>query len=424
AFLDALAAATRPEIAAALASNLGHAGTPVVELALRCAGDPATASVVASARDGVTVPVCVRFPAATPGAGRACLLAGAATEQALPAAAGCPAWLVGNAGGLGYYRTVWRGPAPPLPPGAPPEERLARGDDLAFALRRGELSAAAALAEIAALAGSRDPYDALAALEIARALDRFADPVRRAWTAWLAGRFAGRLTREPLLQPRSIVELVARGQLVALAGGAIGPDIAAAARARLARWPAGERDPAVLAVAAARDAGGLFDAMVRAAAGARDGAARAAALEELGAFPAVFAPRVVELALDPRFSAERVWPAVAAMLGRGETRAAAWRAIRPRFGPLIAALGPAGARDAIAALGGLCDPAARAELAVAAAPELAAIPDGARTIDRALAAIDRCAGRRAVVGDLAAALAASPAPAPRAPRPRPAGRGL
>src|SRR5207302_5173940 len=120
AFLAALGAATRPEVADALAANLRHAGTPVVELALRCAASleapsvgsaapgvaPAAgsvvgstvASVVASARDGVTVPVCLRYPVAPGGTGRTCFLADARSEQALPAAAGRPAWPVRHAG--------------------------------------------------------------------------------------------------------------------------------------------------------------------------------------------------------------------------------------------------------------------------------------------------------------------------------------
>jgi alanyl aminopeptidase len=42
AFLAALGAATRPEVADALVTNLRHAGTPVVELALRCEAGPGT----------------------------------------------------------------------------------------------------------------------------------------------------------------------------------------------------------------------------------------------------------------------------------------------------------------------------------------------------------------------------------------------
>ncbi|HEX3478686.1 MAG TPA: M1 family aminopeptidase [Kofleriaceae bacterium] len=411
AFLAALGAATRPEVADALGANVRHAGTPVVELALRCdatAPGAAAASVVASAQGGVTVPVCLRFPVADGGTARACLLAGARTEQPLPAAAGCPAWVVGNDGGAGYYLTVWRG-APPLAPPSElsPDERLARGDDAALAVRRGELPVARALAEIAALAGAHDPYAALAALEIARAVDAFADDaVRPAWAAWLAGRFAELLTQRALVRARSVAEYFAIGAAVEIARGAIEPSVAAAARSELERRPGADRRRRLIQLTAVRDAGGRFDDLLRDATAAQTDAARDAALDDLGAFPAALAPRVVGALLDRRLPADRVWPALAEMLARSEARSAAWRAIRDRFPAVIQALGRAGARDALAALAVLCDAPARAELAAAAAPRLAAIDDGRRVLDRTLATIDRCVARRAAAGDLAAALAA------------------
>jgi len=82
-----------------------------------------------------------------------------------------------------------------------------------------------------------------------------------------------------------------------------------------------------------------------------------------------------------------------------------WRAIHARFAEVIAALGPSGARDAVAALSALCEPGARGELATDAAPRLESIDDGRRTLAHTLAAIDRCIARRAALGDVAAALA-------------------
>jgi alanyl aminopeptidase len=420
AFLDALAAATDPATGAALASNLVHAGTPVVELALRCGAQPA---IVASARDGVTVPVCVRFPVAATAATEAshvCFLAGAHVEQPLPAAAGCPAWVVGNDGGRGYYRTVWRGVAPAAPLARlSPDERLARGDDAALAVRRGELALADALVELTALAMTRDPYGELAALSIARAIDPLVpDSTRPAWAAWLAGRFADRLTSAALSAPRSVIDYVVRGQVVELSLGAIDRSTLAAVRAALPGRSDGG-NAAMLRIAAARDAGALFDRVVEAAATARTEDARGELIDDLGAFPAGYAPRVVDVLLDPRFAAALVWPALAEMLERGDTRTAAWHAIHERVARLVGALAGARARDVIAATGSLCDATARAEVAADFTPRLAAIGDGKRVLGRALAAIDRCIARRAAAGDVANALAARPVPAAGALTPRP-----
>ena len=411
AFIDALAKVTSRAVGASLASNLGYAGTPVVELTLRCGASPA---VIAAARDDLTIPVCIRFPAATDaGTGRICFLAGASTEVLLTAVTGCPAWVVGNDGGRGYYRTVWRGVAPAAPLGLlSPDERLARGDAAAIAVRRGDLSLGSALAELTALAMTRDPYGELAALAIARAIDPLvADPARAAWAAWLAARLADRLTPAALTTPKSLVDHVLRRQVVALAGVAIDPSTLAVVRAAYARRPDGRSD-AMLRITAARDPGALFDRIVDVAATANTPDACDEALEQLGAFPAAYAPRIVELLLGRRLPAEQVWPALVAMLERRETTTAAWHAIHGRLAAVFGALPAARARDVIAATSSLCDLAARAEVVADFTPRIDVIDDGARAFDHALAVIDRCIAWRAAAGDVVHALAATPATPP------------
>ncbi len=419
AFLEVLAQATSPVVGDALASNLVHAGAPVVELAVRCNAAPA---IVASARDRVTIPVCVRFPeTATAGATpRACFLAGSHTEYPLPAAAGCPAWIAGNDGGRGYYRIVWRGGAPLAPLAMlSPEERLARGDDAALAVRHGELPIGEALAELAVLAMTGDPYGELAALAIAREIDPLvADPERPAWTAWLVGRFADRLTPAALSAPRSLIDTLLRSQIVALARAGIAPATLAAARAALAGRPDRGLD-AMLRVAVAPDREALFTRIVADAGAAKTAETRGDALEELGAFPAAYAPRIVELLLDQRLVAGQVLPAVVAMLERGETAMAAWHAIHDRFAKLSGALTGTEARDVIAATASLCDATARTEVWADFAPRVAEISDGQRRLDHALASIDSCIARRAAAGSIANALAAKPRPADGTLTPRP-----
>ena len=412
AFLDALGTATSPELAGALSSMLAHAGLPVVELSLRCGAAPA---IVAAAHDGATVPVCVRVPAAPTGAAtvRTCFVAGAHSEQALPAAVGCPAWLVGNAGGHGYYRTAWRDPARRAPLAAlSADERLVVGDDVAGALQHGELPIAAALAELTALAAMREPYGELAALAIARAIDAVvAEPVRPAWRGWLAGRFARHLTRTALLGAGSPVERAVRGELVDLVAEAIDPATLEAARAALDRHP---RDELQLRLAAAAPGGArVFDRIVAAAVAATSDAQRDDALDALAGLPARDAARIVDTLLDPRFPASQVWPALASQLARGATRSAAWRAVRDRFAEVLAALAGSRARDVIAATAALCDASARAEVIAAATPRLAEIAGGRVALDHALATIDRCIARRSALGDLAGALAAASLPTGR-----------
>jgi cytosol alanyl aminopeptidase len=425
AFLDALSRATSPDVAAALGSILTRAGMPIVDLELRCGDAPA---VIASARNGVAVPVCVRFPVGAGATERACVLAGALVEHALPAKAGCPAWLVGNAGGRGYYETNWRGAAPHAPLGLlSPEERLARGDDATAAVLRGDLPIAGALAEITALAAPHDVYGDFAALQIARVIDALIDgELRPAWAAWLATRFRARLTPAALSVTRSEVADWVRYQVVALTRPALDGATVAAARAAIDRTPDGlgpdglaALDRPVLRIAAGgRDADPLFARILRAAAVAKDDGLRERVLGGLGEFPAAYAPRVVDAALDGKLPAAQIWPVLARMMARGETRVAAWQAVHARLPQLLAALPAARARDIAAETRWQCDARVRAEVAADFAP-LLTTPEGKRTLKQALARIDHCIARRAAAGDIAAALAAAAPATGRLWTPRP-----
>ncbi|HSS01521.1 MAG TPA: M1 family aminopeptidase [Kofleriaceae bacterium] len=424
AFLDALTAATSPEVGAALGSNLTHAGMPVVDMALRCG---AVSTIVASAREGVAIPVCVRFPVGAVATERACFLAGARSEHPLPAKAGCPAWLIGNAGGSGYYQATWAGGPPNPPPQLlSPEELLARGDDAAAAVRRGELSIASALVELGALAAGHDAYGQLAALVIAREIDLLVDDAQRpVWAAWIAARFRDRLTRGALSTPKSVLADSLRSRLVALTRPALDSLTVAAARRAIDATPAGLGDGGlgvleapVLRIAAGRDPDPLFARILRAAIAARQDWLRVRVLAELGEFPAAFARRVVDVALAGEVPATQVWPALDIMLRRSETRTAAWQAVRARLPQLLGALPAARARDVIAATAWQCNASARAEVAAEFAPRIDSILDGKRALGRALASIDRCIARRAAAGDIAAALASAAAPASRPLTPR------
>jgi cytosol alanyl aminopeptidase len=415
AFVEALAAASGRAVGDALAANLGHAGTPVVELALRCG---APAAIVATTRGGVGVPVCVRVPGAAGAAGpagatRACFLAGSRGEHALPAEVGCPPWVVGNDGGRGYYRTVWRG-RPPHPPRAElsGEERRAHGDDVAAGLLHGDLAIGDALAEIAALAALREPNAEIAALSIAYDVDRLvADPVRPAWLGWLAAQFPDRLSPAVLARTKNEGSQAVRARLVWLVAPAVAPATLAAARGAVERKLDGSHDWIVVRLAAARDPGPLFEQIVQAAATASP-PWRDHLLGSLGAFPGELAPRLVDVLLDPRFPPGEAWGALATMLHRPDAAGAAWQAIHARFASVLGRLAGRRLRGVLAATHGLCEPRARAEVAAAFAPRIAEIDDGRRALDRALAAIDRCIAWRAAAGDLAQALAAAPTRSP------------
>lgn len=413
-FLAALARETSPELARAFADYLDRPGVPVVEVDLRC--DPSAPPVVAiSPRDRAALPVCVRYPARR-GPATTCTLASAGTTVALPDAAGCPAWLVGNAEGRGYFEV--RGPAatraPQLARIATPAERLAAGQDLVGAIARGELRASEALAEIATRAGSRDPYDQLAGLAIARALDPLVpEAVAPRWSAWLAARF-GALVATQLARPaRSSIDRAlheALWDVLPVARDASHDRLRRTAAQQIARALARRTappEPLALAVGLAGPAGAAwFDRITVAALATSDAAHRERWLVGLATADPALAPRLVALVLDggDRMDPGDAWPVVAALFERAASRPAAWRAVRDALPRILDPLTPTERAELVDATGALCEPAELAEVAAAFAPQLAGIRDGERRLARALASIDRCIAQRGALGDLGAAL--------------------
>ena len=401
-----VARASTPEISKALAGYLDHTGTPVVELALRCTG---TAPVLAAhARDGVTVPVCIRYPDAG-GVKRQCVLVGDRTEVPLAA---CPAWVIGNDDARGYYQIAWSGP-PPMPAVsvATPAERLAYGDDLAGAVMRGEIAVPAALGYLTQLAGSKDPYAALSAIALGTAIDPLVSEADRPrWAKFLVAQLAARLTAAALFQAKLPVEHAIRDAVLGLVPTeTLAPAIVKRGHAGVDRILAaknGDMGTFELALAVAAPAGGakLFDRVLARAKAEKDDDVADALVEGLGAFGPELAPRVVAVLLDP---AQRIPPALdalTAMLSRASTRTAAWTAAHAQLPALFMRLGPIQDKQLVAAFGSLCDPAARTALAGELPANAAGITDGRATIDRVLAQIDRCIARRAAAGDVAAAL--------------------
>ena len=224
----ALTATAGAESAGALAAYVDHAGPPIVELALACEPERG-ATLTAKARDHLRIPVCVRS------AGKpqpTCALVGDSTPIALGTT--CPSWVIATNGG--YYSVVWttNGPRGPLPAWHVLSlgDKLALATDLSAATARGDLTPAAAIAQITELAANRDAYAQYTAVAIAQALDPLvADAARERWETWVAQRLAPHL----LGQPRGMIEERIRGALLDL----VAPE----------RWPAVTRARAQAAVA-------------------------------------------------------------------------------------------------------------------------------------------------------------------------------
>jgi len=104
-FTAALASATNTDPAPVVHSFLDQAGVPHVRATLECGAEKS--DIVLQQIDSPTlwtIPVCWRAD----GIDATCtLLEGVRREVSLPRNSGCPAWILWNAGGAGYYRTSW-----------------------------------------------------------------------------------------------------------------------------------------------------------------------------------------------------------------------------------------------------------------------------------------------------------------------------
>ncbi len=119
-FLESLAeGADRPETVDAFSSFLFQPGVPLLQTALECDGESPRVAIAqsrylplgsqASHEKSWTLPVCLRFGTGDQ-AGRRCELIDQPSAVIELEADSCPAWLMPNAGGSGYYRFALEGP--------------------------------------------------------------------------------------------------------------------------------------------------------------------------------------------------------------------------------------------------------------------------------------------------------------------------
>ena len=158
---SALKDASGVDPTAVMHSFLDTAGLPRVSAQVECAG---TARIRIRQSGASAIPVCYRGP----GVSRSCTVMNGPTEEIdLPKDSACPAWIEPNAGGTGYYRTVWTAAqlAALAYKDLTPAERLT----LAFDLGVMPTDRAAARAMLSKLSSDPEP-------EVARAAQDGLDP--------------------------------------------------------------------------------------------------------------------------------------------------------------------------------------------------------------------------------------------------------
>jgi alanyl aminopeptidase len=400
--------------AAAFSSFLDQAGYPLVTATLTCApGAPATLAVkqeryLPKGSPGAPdqlwqIPICVRTPE-----GRACsLLSEKSGTALLPNPQRCPAWLLANADGRGYYRVHHEGPllgkllagggrALSVP------ERLAVLGDVGAGIRTGRLPYAEALALVPALAQDENRAIVEAALSAVAALDdhHVTDELRPRYRQFVERVFGARARKLGWLpKPGEDDDTrLLRGSLVGTVAE-IAEDAVLLAQARtLAEKWLGDRKaipPELVAnVLSAAGAGGdraLWDKFHAAAKAEKDRRDRNRLLAGMGSF---HDPDIVDANLrialsdefDPRESLGLVYAA-----GRDRrTRERAYAFVKQNFDALVARRPPDFGAELAGVGSGFCDPQRRADLESFFKDRATRSRSGPRALAQILERIDLC----------------------------------
>jgi alanyl aminopeptidase len=420
-FLGALGAASGQDVAGAVSTFLDQNGVPLVTARLMCSDGPPRLLLsqkpyrLVGAPEGPTkswsIPVCARYGGESPG--RACTMLSAPTgELPLGQSPICPTWVLPNERGTGYYRVAYGsdllqrllrdgGKALSLP------ERVSVLDDLAAAVRSGDVKAAEALAVVPVML--KDPSRHLAAATATlvstatgnilpeEARPRLAHFVREmyeeraralGWTPKPGEDDDTRLLRQTLVStvafqgedPELGTEALRLTQRFLEDPKAIDPDLIGA----------------VLRAATRTGDRALFERLRDAARQAPERLQRRRLLGALGGFrdPALV-PEVFALAfdekLDPR---ETMGFAFSAGGGEPKNRKLVWELFKQRFDPLVARVPREALGNLPFAAAGFCDPEARKDVDAFFRPRIAQFVGGPRNLDQVLEGIDLCIAYR------------------------------
>jgi aminopeptidase N len=451
-FLHDAADQLGPAVAAAMRGFLERPGVPRITAELRCpAGEPPRleltqqrslpAGVADPAAVPWTVPVCVRSGTAA-ASFRDCVTLSTATASFALGAAGpearhCPSWLMLNADGVGYHRSVvdpamaraLLTPSTAIARAAAPTpaERMMLVEDLRAAVARGELAIDRLLELVPVIIADPDPTVARSAVSAAAIpFSGLEDAMYRAAHAWENRAFAARARQlgwqrgahdsEELHELRqAIVPLAARDD----------PALTAEATRLADRWLADRTGIAddlassVLAVAARHGDAARFDRYLAAARTARDRNEHGRLLAALGEFvDPVLADRGLALVLGHDLDLRESVRILYGVLGHRETRDRGLAFLAAHLDELLARMRDDEAGGFLTVLAGqFCDPDRRAQVAQLAVGRAEKI-DGAKAhVARALERSDQCIARvQRELPALRRVLGASPAP----PAPRPA----
>ncbi|MCY1035392.1 M1 family metallopeptidase [Corallococcus sp. BB11-1] len=416
-FLAEVSQAAGPEVANSFKGFIEKGGAPRVSARVTCpAGGVPTVKLSqerylpagsrANARQEWQVPVCLLAGTGTKSSRVCSMLKGPTAEVALPTKQ-CPAWVLLNAGGTGYYRGGYTREQLTALLATPPSafttgEQVALWADVDAAVERGDLPLGEALKAVPASVRSpeRLVVESGAALLSQVRLDRLSAEERKRFRAWVASLYAPRARALGWVSKAGDDDGVkqSRSLFLRLAAG-LGEDPALVKDAGplVRAWLADRKsvDPEALSSALPRAAAhgdaDLFNALLEAAKKEQDRNERARLLSALGYFRTPeLTRRALELVVGPDFDTRDALIILKTSLNMPETQALAWEFYRARFDVLTQRLRSDEQGGLINQVGNLCDERQLAEAESFLTPRVTRVEGGPRALARAVESIRLC----------------------------------
>lgn len=423
-FATALSAEAGQDLKPVISSFLDQTGAPLLSVALACDGGAPRASLAQrrftplgskSSPQTWQLPVCLRYDAGGTAVRECHLLKDASTTLPLKAST-CPAWLLGNDGFSGYYRTA-HAPALTatlLEPGKAPvskAERVGLLLDVAALVSTGDVLAADALTLASRYAGDDEPELVRSSIAIVNGVAPFVPRERQDAFASLVRDLYGRRARElgwtarpsdsddvQLLRSRIMQAVGLRGR---------DPEVIREALALAKGWLDGKSQlppdgvEPVLRVAAQSGDRNYFDRLLAEARTSPDRKRRELALMGLDAFRAPeIVPSALAIVLDERIDVRESLRLLFGLARQPETRTAAYEFLVKHYDAIKARLPQGSAMDFSAFLpmvgSGFCDAGKRAEVEAFFAPRVKGTSGGPRNLAQTLETIELCAAQRQV----------------------------
>ncbi|MEO8444565.1 MAG: M1 family metallopeptidase [Gammaproteobacteria bacterium] len=427
-FMDSVARGSgRPEVVPAFRSFIDQPGVPLVTARLECGADGAVLDIAQSRylpvgsrgdpRSTWQFPLCVRYGSAA-GTSKKCTLLTAASSRA-PLSEGCPAFIMPNADGAGYYRFTldeagWQallanfGQLNEL-------ESLLAADSLQAPYQANRLSTDTWLSAVATLAASKFPSVVMApGPSLVRLRDYVAPPVAQEQVrAFMRTTYRPRLdaldaagTSNDATGVTAVDRALLRTNLVRfLALEARDPELLATLAGKARRYiglgtPGAAPDPGAvppalveIALQAGVQEGGLpfVEALIGRMLASNDIQFRSQAALALGSTDdAPAGERVRKLLLDPQLRAREPTTIAFGLAARGSQRRATFDWFKANHEAFIGRIGHFGYRWLPRFGAGFCTPKERDELQAFFTPMLGRLDGADRTLAETLEGIELC----------------------------------